>query len=217
MIVWGGSGTSYLDTGGRYDVGAGSWQPTSTIGAPQARVGHAAVWADDALLVWGGYNGNYLGTGGRYCACAAGTYFRDADGDGRGDPAAPASACGPSPGYVEDGTDCDDADAGAWGTPTEVLDLRLTDIATLTWSPPAGPGGLNIIYDVLRSGMASDFVAAAVCVGTNGGGTSVTDPEVPPPGASFFYLVRAENGCSAGTGPLGTRSEGTPIAGRTCP
>jgi hypothetical protein len=217
MLVWGGAGASYFDTGGRYDPLANAWQPTSTIGAPPARTGHAAVWAGDSLLVWGGYNGTYLATGGRYCSCAAATWYRDADGDGRGDPSSTITACGPAPGYVEEATDCDDASASAWAAPGEVPILLLPDNATLLWNTPADPGSLTVLYDVLRSQTPSDFAGAAVCVMTNGATASATDPGLPPVGGSFFYLVRARNDCPFGLGPLGTRSDGTPREGRTCP
>jgi len=73
MLVWGGS--NYFDavtgfqtsTGGRYNPLADSWTPTSTVGVPQARQGHAGVWTGSELIVWGGY-GDFaaLNSGGRY-------------------------------------------------------------------------------------------------------------------------------------------------------
>jgi N-acetylneuraminic acid mutarotase len=35
-------------------AGAGTWQPTTTIGAPIARVEHTAVWTGTRMIVWGG-------------------------------------------------------------------------------------------------------------------------------------------------------------------
>lgn len=69
MIVWGGdSGSSYLNSGGRYNPGTDSWTATSTTNAPIARVDHTAVWTGTEMIVWGGTDGNshYLSTGGRY-------------------------------------------------------------------------------------------------------------------------------------------------------
>ena len=45
MIVWGGiNGSSYLNTGGRYNPGTDSWTATSTTNAPDARhVSHGSV------------------------------------------------------------------------------------------------------------------------------------------------------------------------------
>jgi hypothetical protein len=40
------------------------------------------------------------------------TVWTDADGDGYGDPGAPAVACGPGPGTADNALDCDDGDAG---------------------------------------------------------------------------------------------------------
>ncbi|HYK46418.1 MAG TPA: MopE-related protein, partial [Parafilimonas sp.] len=39
------------------------------------------------------------------------TYYRDADGDGYGDPSIPILLCAPGPGWVMDNRDCNDADA----------------------------------------------------------------------------------------------------------
>jgi hypothetical protein len=69
MIVWGGSGTTFLGTGGRYDPDADTWVATSTAGqAPAARAFHSAVWTGDEMIVWGGQGQGaaYLNTGGRY-------------------------------------------------------------------------------------------------------------------------------------------------------
>jgi len=44
------------------------WTPVSTIGAPDARARHSAVWADTEMIIWGGDDGNSVtkNTGGRY-------------------------------------------------------------------------------------------------------------------------------------------------------
>ena len=46
------------------------------------------------------------------CDGAITTVYADEDGDGFGDPATAAEACGTAAGAVTDGTDCDDGDAG---------------------------------------------------------------------------------------------------------
>ncbi len=68
MIVWGGYGTDYLNTGGRYDPATDNWTTTSTTNVPTARWRHTAVWTGSEIIVWGGYGGgnNELNTGGRY-------------------------------------------------------------------------------------------------------------------------------------------------------
>ena len=66
MIVWGGYGGSYLNTGGRYDPSTDSWAAISTGNAPSARAGHTAVWTGNEMIVWGGDDGHSLNTGGRY-------------------------------------------------------------------------------------------------------------------------------------------------------
>jgi N-acetylneuraminic acid mutarotase len=75
MVVWGGTqffAGSTLNTGGRYDPSTDTWRPTSTAGAPEARLYNTAVWTGTEMVVWGGwvYNADgtshYLNTGGRY-------------------------------------------------------------------------------------------------------------------------------------------------------
>jgi len=49
------------------DLGAGTWQPTSTINAPEARFAQAAVWTGSKMIIWGGWNGTTrINTGGQY-------------------------------------------------------------------------------------------------------------------------------------------------------
>ena len=77
MVVWGGAtgaggGTSYLDTGARYDPPADTWTATSSVGSPAGRSLHSAVWTGSEIIVWGGMalDGagflSYLDTGARY-------------------------------------------------------------------------------------------------------------------------------------------------------
>ena len=67
MIVWGGYGGSYFNTGGRYDPSTDSWAAISTTSAPTGRSGHTAVWTGTEMIIWGGYgDGTLLNTGGRY-------------------------------------------------------------------------------------------------------------------------------------------------------
>ena len=66
MIVWGGYGGTYLNTGGRYDPSTDSWTAISTINAPAPRGGNTAVWTGSEMIVWGGDDGFSVNTGGRY-------------------------------------------------------------------------------------------------------------------------------------------------------
>jgi N-acetylneuraminic acid mutarotase len=66
MIVWGGYGGSYFNTGGRYDPSTDSWAAISTTNAPTPRGGNTAVWTGSEMIVWGGDNGQSVNTGGRY-------------------------------------------------------------------------------------------------------------------------------------------------------
>jgi N-acetylneuraminic acid mutarotase len=67
MIVWGGTGANYFNTGGRYNPNTDSWTPTSTINAPAGRYGPTAVWTGSEIIVWGGTDDtSVFNTGGRY-------------------------------------------------------------------------------------------------------------------------------------------------------
>jgi N-acetylneuraminic acid mutarotase len=126
MVVWGGakdSGAPPANLGGRYDSVTNSWGPTSIRPNAPAPVPyfHTAVFTGTEMIVWGGVAGT--ATGGGYCTCPAGRlFYRDADGDGFGDPAVSRSSCdGAAPaGYVDDYTDCNDAVGSAHPGASEI-------------------------------------------------------------------------------------------------
>ena len=63
----------------------------------------------------------------------------------------------------------------------------------------------------------SDFTAAAVCAATDTSDATLTDPSVPSLQQTLYYLARAENNCPAGSGPLGSGTNGVPRSGLNCP
>jgi hypothetical protein len=72
MIQWGGfrgpDDKHSLNTGARYNPITNTWTPTSTVGAPEGRGEHAAVWTGTEMIIWGGSSdtSGQPGTGGRY-------------------------------------------------------------------------------------------------------------------------------------------------------
>ncbi len=112
--------------------------------------------------------------------------------------------------------DCDDTNSTVWAIPAEVPHLDFTDASQIQWDPPADLGGDAVFYDSLRSDDPSDFLAAT-CIETDGADTTSPAAQTPPPGATSFYLVRAENVCPAGQGSLGQGSSGAERFGAVCP
>ena len=68
MIAWGGhDGTSYVNTGERYDPALDVVRAISVARAPAGRGFHGAVWTGSHMIVWGGFDGSAsLGDGARY-------------------------------------------------------------------------------------------------------------------------------------------------------
>jgi hypothetical protein len=142
-------------------------------------------------------------------------WFRDADGDTHGDPASTQAACAQPAGYVSDAADCDDTNPAVWSVPGEAGSIAFADATTLTFAPPAAPGGSSLRYDTIRADAPAGFDAAATCVAIDGPDTTVVDPVVPAEETGFYYLVRAKNVC--GQGSLGAGSDGSQRFGRACP
>ena len=86
--------------------------------------------------------------------------------------------------------------------PASVTGLVLTDPNSLAWSPVAGAG----TYDVIKGNLRLLLAAAGsfadsepVCLEGNVSGSGASDSEPPPPGESYYYLVRAVS-CADETG-----------------
>ena len=225
MIVWGASDT--FDAGGRYTPDTNTWA-TIALPGPGPRTGHTAIWTPSEMIIWSG--ALYSPSGGRYCACPNGrTVYRDADGDGHGDPnLAASSLCDGSvpAGYSLDGSDCDDASPSIFAEAPEINDgldnqcdgdagyglidelsgtigfLDPSNAARLSWSPQAGA----TVYDVVRSS-TPQFDAGCLSFATND--AYVVDASVPVSGGRFYYLVRA---AAPHVGSWGERSDGSPRA-----
>jgi uncharacterized repeat protein (TIGR01451 family) len=117
----------------------------------------------------------------------------DADGDG-----------------VPDASDCAPGNASLWAVPGEASSLTLPGVTLLQWSAPGSPGGLQALYDLLRSTTAG--FASSTCVASGITSTSSNDASIPAP--LLYYLVRSRNACG---GTLGTNSAGVPRLAASCP
>jgi hypothetical protein len=89
--------------------------------------------------------------------------------------------------------------------PGEVLNLLYADTSTLAWNPEASVGSYTL-YRGLVSALASGYGS---CAQTGLAAANTADPEAPPAGDAFFYLVAAANRLSE-EGSLGADSAGAP-------
>jgi hypothetical protein len=250
MIIWGGVDDACSDTccglnceevcqacyefslasGGRYDPSTDSWTLTSSgSNVPSGRASHTAVWTGTDMLIWGGSPEYFYpqDNGGLYCACPNGTlYYRDADGDGYGDPGAVGTSCdGTIPaGYVANHADCSDTsssinpgalelcnavdddcdgaiDNAALPGPVGSLALR-GDARMVEWAPVAAARTYDVVFGdlgLLRSSGGNFTTATLGCVTTGMASTSVDFAAVPAPGQAFWVLVRGDNCAGNGT------------------
>ena len=228
MIVWGGYDDSDSGSGGRYSPLIDTWAPTGTgAGVPSPRSYHTGIWTGSEMIVWGGSNETgYVVDGSRYCPCATlGNYYRDADGDGYGDPATEVTICdvgGPPVGYAANNADCNDGESHIYSGAPEINDgidnqcpgnpgfglrdelagvfgfLTAGDKTKLSWPAQSGATG----YTVARSPYR-DFHAGCRLIPTDVSNWS--DLELPGPGTVYYYLVRAANPAA---GTWGARSSG---------
>ena len=86
------------------------------------------------------------------------TYFADTDGDGFGDPDSSTTSCEEEDGFVEDATDCDDADAATYPGADELCDDAdndcndlVDDGASDTWYLDEDGDGYGVSTDTIET------------------------------------------------------------------
>ncbi|MCU0230826.1 MAG: integrin alpha, partial [Acidobacteria bacterium] len=136
------------------------------------------------------------------------TWYRDADGDGFGDPLGPQIVdCVQPFGYAANGLDCNDADAMAHAAPSEVVALevaRRPAAVRISWASQDAAAGNGTAYDLAGGDVAAlrsnGGFGAAVCLADDVPDTPYDDARPDPAaGAADYFLVRAQNGCGTGT------------------
>jgi hypothetical protein len=115
--------------------------------------------------------------------------------------------------------DCAPDDPGAFSVPGEVGEVMVfADEVTVVWEHAADGAGVDTVHDVLRgllSGLPVGSGAAEDCLASETPKDWITDPELPPSGDGFWYLVRGRNVCGIGT--YGNVSGGPARTSGACP
>src|SRR5258705_8462478 len=75
--------------------------------------------------------------------------------------------------------------------PTLALSKQGATVAVLSWSPGAHATASN----VYRGTIGQPWVYNESCFAGGVSQSSCSDPDAPPSGQSFFYMVSAENSC----------------------
>lgn len=221
LLIWGGDNyplTRFLADGSRYVSATDSWLPMTTVsGVPEARNENVGVFSGTHIYLWGGSRENTgIGQGAAYCRCAGTNIYRDADGDGWGDPLLTQASCVVPVGYVTSSGDCNDANGAIHPGATELCDLvdndcdqvidnvsRPTAVLNLqvagnsiSWGSVSTATG----YDALRGDVGSlltssgNFAVSLIsCLANDTTTTSISDPQIPVQGAAAYYLARALN------------------------
>jgi hypothetical protein len=178
MLVWGGFGDSFRNTGGRYALG-------QSLDGDGDGVSACAGDCDDtnpsihpgASEACNGRDDN--------CSGEADEGF-DADFDGH-------------PGC---GQDCDDSDGQIWAAPATVGQLLVSPASLVSWNDLAGVSGPGTSYDLASGSLASTpgiGFASASCLQTGGPNSYPDSRPAPTPGHGFWYLARGRNACGLGS------------------
>ena len=99
-------------------------------------------------------------------------------------------------------------------SPTEVAGLAIDGGSQLTW---AGQGN-GFVYDVAGDLLSALHLAGdtsgATCVDDDVAGATWVDPRPDPPaGDGYYYLIRSQKSCGAGTyGKASSGAERLPVA-----
>jgi hypothetical protein len=148
------------------------------------------------------------------CASVANLDQLDFDGDHLGD------VCDPDDDNdgVADASDCAPFDPTLSGPPPEVAGVHVDKAGgtSLVWTS-GGPGVHDVASGNLGTLRSDGNVGAATCAQNDQAGTTWTDPRPDPAsGQGYYYLVRRQNICGAGTyGQATGGAERAPVA--ACP
>ena len=234
-----GSGDLYAgtETGAyRWSRLTGLWENIMGTAAPTTIYWSAEVVNDGGTIRYGTYgrgawdysivaddrDGDGVGDDSDLCPNNDDPLQADLDGDGLGDP---CDNCASLANPMQGDSDADDAgnfcdcaptDAGVIAIPGEVEGLRWLSNGILEWAsaiPTAGSATDHIVY----RGDLGDYPVAAAnpCSATRLSAARLTSPEIPAPGAGYWYVIQALNSC--GSGGLGSWGDGTPRDAPSCP
>ncbi len=134
------------------------------------------------------------------------TWYADADGDGFGDPATGIVDCDPGAGWVEDASDCDDANSGIHPDASEVCDELDNDCDGLVDDDDASVSATSTWYtDADADGYGDDASTVEACsqpAGTSarGGDCDDTDPAYNPGASESDCTDPADYNCDGSTG-----------------
>jgi thrombospondin type 3 repeat protein len=148
------------------------------------------------------------------CSAVSNTGQDDFDADNLGD------ACDPDDDNdgANDASDCAPLNATASTPPVEAGGVQLSKVGgtTVAWAPDAAAAH-DVASGTIAALRADGNVSAASCEQDDQGGTAWIDPRPDPaPGQGYYYLIRGQNVCGAGTyGSATGGSERTPAA--ACP
>ncbi|MEL6348680.1 MAG: putative metal-binding motif-containing protein [Myxococcota bacterium] len=100
-------------------------------------------------------------------------WYRDADGDGFGDPRVAQRSCAPASGYVADNTDCYDGDAGTFPGADERCDGSDNDCDGIIDERPIDPGSVYVDRD--GDGYGDPTLPVVACRPSDGQASDGTD------------------------------------------
>jgi large repetitive protein len=134
------------------------------------------------------------------------TFYADADSDGFGDPASEILDCEPGAGWVEDSSDCDDANSGIHPDATEICDELDNDCDGLIDDADDSVTGTTPWYtDADGDGYGDDSGATDSCeqpsgTAAYGGDCDDTDPAYNPGASEEDCTDPADYNCDGSTG-----------------